>query len=153
VSPLSGMMTLAAIEEVDGQPQASPIRVQMNSVAPGFFHTYGTAILAGRDFADADGAGAAPVAIVNQAFVGRYLAGAVEPGATLRLSSRDGQPSPLRTIVGVVANATYAGPRQPTSPILYLPLAQGVLFPGQGQISVRAGPVPAAHLVEPLRVA
>ena len=44
-----------------------------NAVGPGWFATYGTRFLAGRDFSDQDSASAPPVAIVNQAFARKFF--------------------------------------------------------------------------------
>jgi len=43
--------------------------------SPGWFSTYGTSLLAGRDFDPRDRLGAPPVAIVNEAFARRFLGG------------------------------------------------------------------------------
>ena len=57
--------------------------INFNAVSPGFFSTLGIRILAGRDFDQSDirpaGEIGPRVAIVNQAFVKRYLAGARSP--------------------------------------------------------------------------
>ena len=47
----------------------------VNRVAPGYFQTVGMPLLAGRDFTDADVAGAPKVAIVNQAFARHFNLG------------------------------------------------------------------------------
>ena len=46
-----------------------------NMVSPGYFKTYGIGILQGRGFTDADSTGAVRVAMVNENFARRYLAG------------------------------------------------------------------------------
>src|SRR5581483_4014642 len=45
------------------------------AVDPAFFHTLGTALIAGREFDQRDGPGSPKVAIVNQAFVKRFILG------------------------------------------------------------------------------
>src|SRR5207249_8589748 len=53
--------------------------INFNAVSPGFFATLGVRLLAGRDFDRSDSRPAGEIgprcAIVNQAFVKRYLAG------------------------------------------------------------------------------
>ncbi len=53
--------------------------VNLNAVSPGFFSTLGIRVLAGRDFDERDsrppGEAGHRSAIVNEAFVKRYLAG------------------------------------------------------------------------------
>ena len=95
----------------------------VNFVTPGWFATYGTPIRQGRDFTDADGKGAPPVIIVNDAFVRRYLSGRNPIGAVVGFER--GQPAPLmKTIVGVAATAVYSSVRAADEPIEYAPLAQ-----------------------------
>ena len=61
--------------------------VHMNAVTPGFFDLMGIRMVAGRDFNDRDasplGENTDRVAIVNQAFVRRYLAGRNPLGARI----------------------------------------------------------------------
>jgi hypothetical protein len=81
----------------------------------------GIPLRSGRDFNDRDGAGSPPVAIVNEAFVRRYLRGQPPIGQTLRVNTG---PGPRYEIVGVVADAVYTTPRDGMLPTLYEPLAQ-----------------------------
>ncbi len=48
----------------------------LNMVTPGYFQTFGIRIVKGRGFTDADNAGSARVAMVNETFAGRFLKGA-----------------------------------------------------------------------------
>jgi len=103
--------------------------VWFNAISPGYFTTYGTALLVGRDFAATDREGAPPVAIVNQAFVEKYIGG--EPakalGRTVLLRGpdhRDGKPVPSLQIVGIVESAAYRRPQDGKEPTLYMPLPQ-----------------------------
>jgi hypothetical protein len=88
---------------------------------PGWFETMGTALRSGRDFNDRDRPGRPPVAIVNEAFVRRYLTGQQPIGQTLRVDTDDG---PRYEIVGIVADAVYTTPRDGMLPTMYVPLAQ-----------------------------
>jgi predicted permease len=99
-----------------------------NFITPGWFATYGTPIVAGRDFDERDVKGAPPVIIVNEAFIHRFLGGRNPLGATVELER--GQAAALtKTIVGVVRNAAYGSLRDEAEPTEYAPLAQ-VDFPG-----------------------
>jgi hypothetical protein len=97
--------------------------VQTNEMTPGWFRTLGMPMLRGRDFTEGDRAGTPAVAVVNLAFVRRYL-GTREPlGSTIEdvtVASR----RRTVTIVGVVADAVYISLREPPPPTLYQPLAQ-----------------------------
>jgi putative ABC transport system permease protein len=98
-------------------------------VSPGYFKAFGERIVRGRMFTNADRAGAAPVAIVNEQFVAKYLQGLDPIGA--RIGVLRGGPSShiWTTIVGVVSNerlsVTTGGLGDlPVSPELFTPLAQ-----------------------------
>ena len=90
----------------------------MNAVSQGWFNTYGMRLLAGRDFDTRDRAGKPNVAIVNETFVRRFLAGQDPVGATVQSGSDTHQ------IVGVVSDAIYRSPREGMVPTMYVPLAQ-----------------------------
>jgi predicted permease len=106
-------------------PSIHVSQVFTTPVSPGWFRTYGTRLLAGRDFKPSDAASAAPVAIVNQAFARRYLGGANPIGRTM-VDATD--PSNRRTveIVGFVEDAAFTSVRDAIEPTMYVPLAQGV---------------------------
>ena len=92
-------------------------------VTPRHFETLRVPMRAGRTFADADNLAAAPVAIVNQTFVDRYLAGRDPLGQRLVLgASRDHRP--WTTIVGVVADFRAGGATAPVRPAVFTPMRQ-----------------------------
>jgi len=94
----------------------------LNQITPGWLATYGTAVLAGRDVDERDAQGATPVALVNEAYVHKFLAGRDPLGATIRFPGAGTVPP--RTIVGVVSDAVYISARDGARPTLYIPLAQ-----------------------------
>jgi predicted permease len=91
------------------------------SVGAGYFRTLGTPLVSGREFTERDLAGAPKVAIVNQAFVKRYIKGRDPLG--LRMDSGRTQ-KPERQIVGVVQDIQNIALRDPVKPGYYLPYAQ-----------------------------
>jgi ABC-type lipoprotein release transport system permease subunit len=100
--------------------------VHLNAVSPGFFATLGTRIVAGRDFDERDSLpvseGGQRVAIVNEAFVKRYLGGRGPFGARIgQGSGPDVKPSV--EIIGVVANVSYRGVREEWEQA-YFPIAR-----------------------------
>jgi putative ABC transport system permease protein len=116
---------IALAGEVYPRPQDYPT-VANATVSPGFFRTFGTAVIRGRDFNSGDDGNAAPVAIVNQAFVDRFFPGREPLGQ--RLAERTGRDSlaAWKTVVGVVPNLHMEGfdtdDRRPWG--YYVPLAQ-----------------------------
>jgi len=72
--------------ELPGRPPLSiPDRLTFfNRVSPGWFKAYGTRLLEGRDFTEADRPGSPPVAIVNEAFARRFNGGKSPIGMKVR---------------------------------------------------------------------
>ena len=145
ITPVSGAGWNGPIELPDRAGVAPRDRMTFfNSATPGWFATYGTRLLAGRDFTAADTAAAEQVAIANEAFVAKYIRG--NPvGQLVRFEQG---PSGVRQsrIVGVVQNAAYRSVRDPVPPVLFLPLAQAHEreAPARLSLSVRsAGGSPA----------
>lgn len=104
-----------------------PTNAHVRNVSVGFFEAMGVTLVAGRLFTDGDRRDARPVAIVNQAFVRRFL-GTRDPLST---SFAYGLPAPdprtLRDIVGVVEDVPYASLGEPPGPAFYIVHTQ--LFP------------------------
>ena len=97
-------------------------RLWRNATSPGWFETMGTPLVSGRDFTDADRAGAPLVTIVNQAFARRYQLGEQLLGHTVRVGVPKGE---VRyEIVGVVGDSAYTSPRDGMMATMYVPLAQ-----------------------------
>lgn len=122
--------------------------VNLNAVTPEFFATLGAHVVSGRDFeqrdARPDPGGGARVAIVNEAFVRRYLAGRNPLGAAIAQGSGpDVQPS--IEIVGVVADFSYRGLRE-QSEQAYFPLLDSDPA-GNFYVRVRGTPEQAAQTI------
>src|SRR6185436_18575162 len=100
----------------------APINAVLMVVSPGLFATFGTPLVAGRDFTANDRREAAPVAMVNQSFVRSMPKGISAVGSTVAVPVRA---TPARMqIVGVVADTAAWPLRDPTPPAVYLPLEQ-----------------------------
>jgi predicted permease len=96
----------------------------VNYTSPGFFETLRMPILSGRDFAETDTANSPKVAIVNQAFVAKFLVGQNPLGKTFRLQQPKGEEIPVYEIVGFVKNAIYQDMHEEFLPTAYFPLSQ-----------------------------
>jgi putative ABC transport system permease protein len=95
-----------------------------NLISPGWFSTFGTPLVAGRDLTDADRKGAPRVAVVNEAFVRKLVGGGSPIGRAFTLYPGTTRSLGPFEIVGVAADAVYTSPRNPMPPTFYLPLAQ-----------------------------
>ena len=98
------------------------INADWNIISPGYFKTLGLALVWGRDFSDADVAGAPRAAIVNVAMARAIWGTADVLGRTIETDDSD-KWEPL-TIVGVAADAQVISLGQPAGPYLYVPFAQ-----------------------------
>jgi putative ABC transport system permease protein len=96
--------------------------VMLNVVTHGWFETYGTRLIAGRDFAPTDGATATRVAVVNEAFARRFWKDASPVGRTVDIGGGGSRIS--LTIIGLVEDAVYRSVRDPAPPTLYTSAAQ-----------------------------
>jgi putative ABC transport system permease protein len=134
---------------IAGKPVADPSArpgAGFQMVTPGFFQTFAIQMVKGRAFTDQDNAASVPVAVVNETFVKRYLAGAdpltqrilVEqliPGVT-----KLGPPIEWQ-IVGVFRNIHNGGIRSDGFPEIDVPFAQSP-WP-QASMAVRTTSDPA----------
>jgi macrolide transport system ATP-binding/permease protein len=119
--------------------------VGTSMVAPGYFKTMGTKLVAGREFADSDTSSTNRVAIVNQALAEKFWPNADAMGKRIRLGLNDG---PFATVVGVAETGKYVTLGESPRPFVYLAAFQN--FPDQATIVVRTGVTPAS-LIEPVR--
>jgi predicted permease len=117
---------------IEGKPVADPSArpgAGFEMVTPGFFQTFGIQMAKGRAFTDQDTASSIRVAIVNETFVNRYLAG-VDP-LTQRILVEQLIPGvtklgpPLEwQIIGVFRNVHNGGIRNDGFPEIDVPFAQ-----------------------------
>jgi predicted permease len=92
----------------------------VNVVGPGYFQTVGMPVRAGRGFSPADRTGSQPVVVINETLARLLWPGAPAVGKRLRL----GDDEALLEVVGVAADARYAGLREPPAPYAYRPVLQ-----------------------------
>ena len=118
-----------------------------NAVSPGFFDAFEVSLLQGRGFAHQDDARAPHVAVVNRAFVSRFLPDAHAIGRRVRLVFPGSDPA-WREIVGVVPDLNIAVPQRPQREAVYLPLAQA---PERGAFIVLRTTAPPLALAPALR--
>jgi predicted permease len=105
------------IEGYVPQPHES-MEISRALVGPNYFRTLRTSVISGREFTEADTLDSQLVAVVNQAFVDRYLPGEDPIGKQVT------DWGDRFTIVGVARNAKYRLLTYPSEPVLYLPSYQ-----------------------------
>jgi putative ABC transport system permease protein len=128
-TPLGGSSMLGFIDLPGApppQPEPGPVpfwnsrTIMTNQITPGWLAAYGTTVVAGRDIDERDGQGALPIALVNDAYVRKFLPGRNPIGEPITFLE---DPAP-KTIVGVVSDAVYVSVRDGVRPTVYMPLAQ-----------------------------
>ncbi len=130
---------------IDGESGTVPAMYQENWVSAGYFATMGMRLLAGRDLAATDVAGAPAVAVVSHAFAERYLAGRDPVGVRLVLPGPPNTAGIPTLVVGIVSDGKHRTIGEPQKAALYLPYAQNMGRSGtMTQFLVRTSTDPAA---------
>jgi predicted permease len=102
-------------------------------VSPEYFETLQIPLLIGREFNQRDTQTSPHVAVVNEAFIRRYLPGMSAIGKTVRTNAENGFPETEYEIVGIVKDTKYTDLREPTPPMVFAPADQ---FPDVGPWAV-----------------
>jgi predicted permease len=121
-APLSGMHSPAQVADPD-QPVAIAFAADANMVGPGFLHTLRIPLIAGRDYDSRDNAGAAKVAIVNQALARQLWPGDNAVGHTIVVRDGPGKGNVFE-VVGVARDSRFSSVWDPAEPSLYLVASQ-----------------------------
>ena len=155
VTPVSGSTWNNRIELPDGPDLPEQERVTfINLLSPGWFRTYGTTMIAGRDFTDGDRTGSTPVAIVNETFARKFAWGKNPIGMRIRQPGYGIRPNVDREVVGYVKDAVYRSLREPVPPTMYIPYGQQQDgMPSSMSLSVRSAGGSPALLTRPLAAA
>jgi predicted permease len=91
-------------------------------VSPHFFETIGQSMVRGRGFTEQDTATSRMVAVVNQAYVKKFFPN--EDPIGHHFGTFNQKYASDYEIVGIVADAKYVNPRDPTRPMYFRPMAQ-----------------------------
>jgi len=113
--PFTGMLWNRRVQ-VEGRDESEVMG--FNAIAPGYFSTIGTPLLAGREFDMRDRNGARKVAVVNESFTRHYF------GTKSALGRRVTSANVTYEIVGVVRDAKYQNLRQDVLRTMYIPFQQ-----------------------------
>jgi predicted permease len=143
---------------VEGQPAPPPgSNVNLASlvrVSPSYFSTIGTSLLQGRAFSDSDNRTAPNVAIVDEAFVKKFLHGQNPIGA--HFGDWEQSTPGMYTIVGVVENAQYWSPNDAVGqghPMYFLPAWQWPQLPASApKASLYAESLNSTHYMSSLEI-
>jgi putative ABC transport system permease protein len=137
---------------IEGNPSSGKWRAQVSTSSDNFLATMRIPLLEGRDISAEDCHAARKVAVVNQSFVHRYLAGQDPIGREVTIAAFSKPPfsvkSPTFQIIGVSADISNSGPGQPPQPSMDVPYTV-VSFPWS-TYAIRATGAPGL-LLNPIR--
>ena len=108
--------------KIEGQTSKKTVDSQMLRVGPHYFETMRLPLLRGRSLGRADIRGGPPAAVVNEAFVRRFLEGRDPIGLHF---GPDDKGAPQWAIVGVDRDAKYSSLEDEVAPTAYVPLDTG----------------------------
>lgn len=108
--------------KVEGQTGKESVETQMLAVGPDFFATMKIPLMTGRALTTTDMNSTLDVALVNRAFVKKYLENRQPLGLHIVGGGAD---NAQYQIVGVVGDTKYADLRDEIAPTAYVPLKQG----------------------------
>ena len=143
-----------------GDPRRRP-GVGINMVTPDYHRAFGITMLRGRAFTDRDRAGSLRVAIVNEAFVRRYLPGTDPIGERLLftpfVAGPEASSEPVEwEVVGMHRDAANAGPGREVYPEVEIPFWQDpwpraivAVYTPAATTDVRAGVADVVRRLDP----
>lgn len=100
-------------------PGAPPLQCRFGFVAPGFFQTLGTPLLAGRDFTWRDLYNMTPITLVSEKFAREHWG---DPASALGEHIRQSQKGDWMEIVGVVGDVRQDGVEKEAPAYVYWPI-------------------------------
>ena len=119
--PMRNALEGSLIAQLHGETldPVHPIGTRQRIVSQGYFAATGTRLLQGRDFGPDDRRNTRPVAIINKAFVKRYLAGRDPIGLMFSAGYPKPDPSQEVTVVGVVDDVRQKSVSDEAEPAFY----------------------------------
>ena len=136
--------------DFDGDTSEANHSAAFQAIGGDYFRALGVSLRRGRAFGPSDGKGAPAAAVVNEAFVRRFLASRGEP---IGQRFRRGPDRPWITVVGVVTDLRREGLTGALDPQVYLAAAQTDLYPVRlADLALRVAGDPAL-VIKPLQAA
>jgi putative ABC transport system permease protein len=118
-------LDIDGLDSIPDHPQGGPY---VHMVGPDYLDAFGLDVVRGRGFAAGDVRGAAPVALVNEAFAQHMWPGQEALGKCLRIDQDDDEPPvPCTAVVGIVADARRNAVREEATPQYYIQLRQELI--------------------------
>ncbi|MDX2153709.1 MAG: ABC transporter permease [Bryobacteraceae bacterium] len=113
---------------VRGERGETPQGVDVQEVTPNYHAVLGAPLLAGRGLQERDRVRPVRSAVVNEAFVRRFLQGLGEPVGRRVGMGREADGGPFFSIVGVVKDIRHQALREAAVPMVYMPARRDEAF-------------------------
>jgi len=126
---------------LEGHSEKDTVETQMLAVGPDFFETMRIPLVKGRTFRAPDMRSTLPVAIVNQAFVRKFLESRGPIGFHFEKDHQQ------REIVGLVADTKYDRLQNEDAPTAYIPLKNGEVTFELRSTAVPSALIPAVRRI------
>ncbi|HEY2459484.1 MAG TPA: ABC transporter permease [Candidatus Acidoferrum sp.] len=148
VTPISGEMWGMDFHLVNGGgPAGEEADAYMNFVSPGYFSTFHSSILDGRNFDEHDVANAQPVVIINETMARKFFPGSRAIGQYLVtrdfMNDHRERMAPPREVIGILKDTKYRTLREDSQQIAYLPIAQAEVLSDPAIFEIRTAGDPA----------
>jgi putative ABC transport system permease protein len=140
---------LVQIHGESGEPTRIPVVSRMRMVSAGFFEAMGITMVTGRAFTNDDRQNTAPVAIVNQTFVRRFLGSRDPLSMQVSYGFPTVDPRTRSAVVGVVSDVKYASLSADPEPAIYVVDAQRLM--NRQTVVVATSLADPSGLVPPIR--
>lgn len=140
--------------EALGKTASEQQEVRANFVSSEYFNILHIPLVTGRLWNQSEIAGAATLAVVNQAFARRYFPGEDVLGHSVRLPRLTSQPPYLLSpagsdgwlqVIGVAADALNDGLSKPILPAIYLPYSMNMFMGTQILVRTQGEPLAVLH--------
>ena len=118
---------------------ADRLSAKFTYVSPAYFRVMQVPIRSGRAFDSSDTAQSKPVAIVNDAFVRKYLGATPDLTLAIQTAMEPNYPATIYDVVGRAGNTKYGDVREDDVPIVYIPLDQAPILSTWKSVIVRTG--------------
>ena len=129
--PLDGMWSMQPFTVADDtSPEGRATFASYHMVSPSYFETLNIPVSRGRTFTDQDSRDSAPVCIVSEAFVRRFLGNRDPIGMRLvvQMLTFGREPAPAREIVGVARQVKQRPDEVMPAPQIYVPIDQNAWY-------------------------
>jgi putative ABC transport system permease protein len=145
LTPISNSVWNENIQvDTPNPPTGDDALVYFNFISPGYFATFRTPLLAGRNFNQSDTKTSAQVAIVNETVARKFFPQGDALGHYFRIEASTGQPQKPIQIVGLVKDAKYETLREDAHATAYFPITQMTDHSGDQSFEIRTASSPAS---------